>query len=186
MKPTVPETGTIIRIEGENAVIMMKGGKSCKGCGMARIGLCRAGDTSLPLTAKNIVNAGVGDTVEVALDRGTKVKGYFMAYLIPVFSLLSGTLVGQLLGEHFSMQHLDVAGGFLALLLASLFSFKKLKDLDATHMLVAKKIISDNIFKRRGKFRGGKVVFKIHRALHLKGLSFAQKALFLMFNALLR
>jgi len=54
--------------------------------------------------------------------------------------------VGQLLGEHFSMQHLDVAGGFLALLLASLFSFKKLKDLDATHMLVAKKIISDNIF----------------------------------------
>jgi len=88
MKPTVPETGTIIRIEGENAVIMMKGGKSCKGCGMARIGLCRAGDTSLPLTAKNIVNAGVGDTVEVALDRGTKVKGYFMAYLIPVFSLL--------------------------------------------------------------------------------------------------
>ena len=27
MKPTVPETGTIIRIEGENAVIIMKGGK---------------------------------------------------------------------------------------------------------------------------------------------------------------
>ena len=26
MKPTVPETGTIIRIEGENAVIMIKGG----------------------------------------------------------------------------------------------------------------------------------------------------------------
>jgi hypothetical protein len=25
MKPTAPETGTIIRIEGENAVIMMKG-----------------------------------------------------------------------------------------------------------------------------------------------------------------
>jgi len=33
MKPTVPETGAIVRIEGENAVIMMKGGKSCKGCG---------------------------------------------------------------------------------------------------------------------------------------------------------
>ena len=25
MKPTVPETGAIVRIEGENAVIMMKG-----------------------------------------------------------------------------------------------------------------------------------------------------------------
>ena len=37
MKPTVPETGTIIRIEGENAVIMMKGGKSCKGCGKSNM-----------------------------------------------------------------------------------------------------------------------------------------------------
>lgn len=91
MKPTVPETGTIIRIEGENAVIRMKEDKACKGCGMASIGLCRAGDTSMSLTAKNIANAHVGDTAEVALDRRTKVKGYCMAYLMPVFSLLSGT-----------------------------------------------------------------------------------------------
>jgi len=146
MKPTVPETGTIIRIEGGNAVIMMKGGKTCKGCGMGKIGLCRAGETSMSLTAKNIVNAHIGDTVEVALDLGTKVKGYCMAYLIPVFSLLSGTLAGHLLGGHFSMQYLDVTGAFLLLLLASLFSFRKLRKLDATHMMVAKKIISDNIF----------------------------------------
>jgi len=146
MKPTVPETGTIIRIEGGNAVIMMKGGKSCRGCGMSKIGLCRAADTSISLKAKNIVNAHVGDTVEVALDQGTKVKGYCMAYFFPVFSLLSGTFAGQLLGGHFSLQHLDVAVGFLALLLAALFSFRKLRELDATHMMVAKKIISDNIF----------------------------------------
>lgn len=146
MKPTVPETGRIISIEGENAVIMMKGGKSCKGCGMARIGLCRAGDTSMPLRAKNIANAHVGDTVKVALDRETKIKGYFMAYLIPVFSLLTGTLAGQLLGRHFSMQYLDVIVGFLTLLLASLFSFRKLKELDATHKMVVNKIIADNIF----------------------------------------
>lgn len=146
MKPTVPETGTIIRIEGENAVIRMKGDKACKGCGMASIGLCRAGDTSMSLTAKNIANAHVGDTVEVALDRGTKVKGYCMAFLIPVFSLLTGTLVGDMLGRYFSIQNLDVIGGFLTLLIASLLSFSRLKELDATHMLVAKKIIADNIF----------------------------------------
>ena len=78
--------------------------------------------------------------------RGPRLKGYLMAYLIPVFSLLSGTFAGQLLGEHFSMQHLDVTGGFLTLLLAALVSFRKLRELDATHMMVAKKIISDNIF----------------------------------------
>ena len=142
----MPETGTIIRIEGENAVIMMKGEKACKGCGMAKIGLCRAGETAMLVRAKNIVNASAGDTVLVGLDLETKVKGYLMAYLTPVFSLLSGTLAGHLLGGHFSVQHLDFTGGLLTLLLASLFSFRKLKELDATHMMVAKKIISDNIF----------------------------------------
>ena len=146
MKPTVPETGTIIRIEGQDAVIMMKGGKSCKGCGMASIGLCRAGDTNMLVKAKNIVNARTGDTVLVGLDPETKFKGYSMAYLIPVFSLLTGALAGEMVGRYFSIQNLDVIGGFLALLIASLLSLKKLKELDATQMMVAKKIISDNMF----------------------------------------
>jgi positive regulator of sigma E activity len=142
MKPTVPETGTVIRLEGGNAVIMMRGGKSCKGCGMGKIGLCRAGETSMLLTAKNTVNAGVGETVLV----GTKIKGYFMAYLVPIFALLAGTIAGHMLGEHFSIPSLDAIGGFLTLLIGSLFSFRKLRELDATHMMVANKIISDNIF----------------------------------------
>jgi hypothetical protein len=125
---------------------MMKGGKSCKGCGVVSIGLFRAGDNSMSLTAKNIVNAQVGDTDEVALDRGTKVKGHRMPYIL-LGALLSVTLRDQLLGKHYSMQHLVVTVGFLFLLFASLFSFRKLKELDAipTIMLVAKKIISASI-----------------------------------------
>jgi sigma-E factor negative regulatory protein RseC len=146
MKPSVPETGIIIRIEGDNAVIRLKGGKSCKGCGMGEIGLCRAGDTSMLLTAKNVVKAGVGETVQVGLDRKTKVKGYFMAYLIPIFALMAGTVAGDMLGGYFSMPALDAIGGFLMLMVASLLSFRKLRKLDAAHMMVANKIISDNIF----------------------------------------
>jgi len=147
MKPTVPETGIIIRLEGDKAVIRLKGGKSCKGCGMGKIGLCRAGDTSMLLTAKNIVKAGVGETVQVGLDRKTKVKGYFMAYLIPIISLLTGTFAGYLLGEYLGIGYLDTAGGFFTLLTASLFSFRKLRELDANHFMVANKIIRDNIFE---------------------------------------
>lgn len=80
MKPTVPETGIIIRLEGDKAVIRLKGGKSYKGCGMGKVGLCRSGDTSMLLTA-------------------------------------------------------------------SLFSFRKLRELDANHFMVANKIIRDNIFE---------------------------------------
>jgi len=146
MKPTVPETGIVIRLEDGNAVIMMKGGKSCKGCGMGKIGLCRAGDTSMLLTAKNTVNAGVGETVLVGLDQGTKIKGYLMAYLIPIFSLLAGAIAGHMLGEYFSIPSLDAIGGFLTLLIGSLFSFRRLRRLNDTHMMVANKIITDNIF----------------------------------------
>jgi sigma-E factor negative regulatory protein RseC len=146
MKPTVPETGTVLRLEGEKAVIRMKGGKSCKGCGMAAIGLCRAGDTNMLLTAINAVDARAGDTVLVSLDRQTKLKGYFLAYMSPVFALLSGALAGRILGEQLSMPHLDALGGFLILVLASFFSFKKLKHLDNTHNMVIKKVIGDNVF----------------------------------------
>jgi len=93
---------------------------------MGKIGLCRAGDTSMLLTAKNIVNAGVGETVLVGLDQGTKIKGYFMAYLIPIFALFAGAIAGHMLGEHFSIPSLDAIGGFLTLLIGSLFSFRKL------------------------------------------------------------
>lgn len=146
MKPTVPETGTVIRLEGENAVIMLKGGEACKGCGMGKIGLCRAGDTSNLLTAKNIANAAVGETVLVGLDRETKIKGYFLAYLIPLFALFAGTAAGHMLGEYLSMPYLDAAGGFSMLLAASLFSFRQLRKLNESHMMVVNRIIADYVF----------------------------------------
>ena len=146
MKPTVPEKGMIIRLEGENAVIRMKGNHSCKGCGMGKIGLCNAGDTSMLLIAKNPVSAGAGDTVLVGLDQKTKIKGYFLAYMNPLFGLLAGAVAGHMSGSHLSLPNLDAVGGMLALLLASLFSFRRLKKLDATHMMVVRKVITENTF----------------------------------------
>ena len=146
MKPTVPETGTVLRLENRKAVIRMKGGKSCKGCGMAAIGLCRAGDTNMLLTAINTVDARAGDTVVVSLDRQTKLKGYFLAYMSPVFALLSGAVAGRILGEQLDMQNLDALGGFLILVLASFFSLRRLKQLDNSHDMVIKKIVGDGVF----------------------------------------
>jgi positive regulator of sigma E activity len=134
MKPSVPETGTIIRIEGENAVIQLMSGGHCKGCGMGKIGLCRAGDTSMLLTAKNIVNAGVGESVMVGLDRETKIKGYFLAYLIPLFALLAGTTAGHMLGGYLSKPYLDPVGGFLTLLVA--FFIQTTEETQESHMMV--------------------------------------------------
>ena len=50
MKPSIPEIGTVIRLQGDIATVMLKGGESCKGCGQAKIGLCKAGGTTMMLT----------------------------------------------------------------------------------------------------------------------------------------
>ena len=57
MKPSIPEIGTVIKLQGDVATVMLKGGESCKGCGQAKIGLCKAGSTNMMLTVKNHIGA---------------------------------------------------------------------------------------------------------------------------------
>ena len=136
----------VIRLDGGNAVIMMKGEKSCKGCGAAEIGLCRAGNTSMFLTAGNAVGAEVGDTVQVDLDRQIKKKGFSLAYAFPLLSLIAGAFAGHAMGNYLLVPSLDVIVGFISLMLVSLVSFRRLKRLDKSHRLIIKKIISDGMF----------------------------------------
>lgn len=146
MKPSVPETGTVIRREGGNAVIMLQGGKSCKGCGAAKIGLCRAGGTSIFVTADNDIGADVGDTVRIELDKRIKVKGFSLAYLIPLASFITGAMAGNAAGAYLSIPALDIIMGFALLFLASFLSFRTLRKLDKSHRMVVTRIISDHLF----------------------------------------
>ena len=52
MKPSIPDTGMVIRLEGENAVVRMKVEVSCWKCVEAAIGLCNVGIMQV-LTVKN-------------------------------------------------------------------------------------------------------------------------------------
>lgn len=146
MKPGVPETGTVLRLEGGSAVIMMRGGKSCKGCGAAEIGLCRAGGTSMFVTADNDSGADVGDTVRIELDNRIKIKGFSLAYLVPLASFIAGAMAGNTIGAYLGVPALDIVMGFAGLFLASFFSFRTLRNLDKSHRMVVTRIISDYLF----------------------------------------
>jgi sigma-E factor negative regulatory protein RseC len=146
MKPSVPETGTVVRLEGGNAVIMLKGGKSCKGCGAAEIGLCRAGGTSMFVTADNDIGADVGDTVRIELDKRIKRKGFSLAYLIPLASFITGAVAGNAAGAYLSISGLDIIMGFALLSLASFFCFRTLRKLDKSHRMVVTRVIADYLF----------------------------------------
>ena len=147
MKPTVPETGKVIRTEPGKAIVFLAGSGSCKGCGAAKIGLCKAGGTSLFLTAENRAGAETGDTVEVGVSTRVRWRGYLLAYLIPIFSLAGGTLAGDILGQMISFPPLDFLGGFACLLAASFISFRRLRRLDSSHSMEVKRVVLDPVFR---------------------------------------
>ena len=151
MKPTVPEIGTILRLEGEQATVILQGGRSCKGCGAGKIGLCRASGSSMLLNVINRAGGKPGDKVQIGIDRSVRIKGYLLAYIAPLLSFIAGALFGHVAGNYFGISSLDVITGFAALGVMSWFTFKMLGRLDRTYMLVLNKVASDNIFREEVK-----------------------------------
>ncbi len=147
MKPTIPETGTVISLEGDTAIILLKGGGSCKGCGAGKIGLCRPGGNSMTLRADNTIGARAGDTVVVGIGRKVRVKGYLFAYIIPLISFMAGTLIGHVAGAYLGVPSIDVPSGFLSLTTVSMYTFYRLRRLDRTSMMRIKRVVSDSVFE---------------------------------------
>jgi len=131
MKPAIPDTGTVIRLEGENAVIRMKHEGSCRKCGAAAIGLCKGG-LMQELTVKNSKRARIGDTVKIGLVRGVQYRGFFLAYVIPAAALIFGIVVGHFVGAYTGFPPMDILAGFASMIVVSFFSLRRLKRLDST------------------------------------------------------
>lgn len=141
MKPSIPETGIVIALHGDMAKVMLKGGEACKGCGQAKMGLCKSADLNMIVEAKNIINARVGDIVVVGIHESTRLKGYLLAFVVPLISLFSGALAGMFLSRYLFIKGLDVFVGFGALIVALYFSLLRLNKLDRESSLVVKAIL---------------------------------------------
>jgi positive regulator of sigma E activity len=146
MKPTVPETGTVLKTDGDTAVVLLTGGGSCKGCGAAKMGLCSMGKKSMMLNAANAAGAHTGDTVVVGIDEAVRWKGYALAYLLPLFSLVTGSFIGHLAGGYLAIPFLDAVTGFSAFLATSAFTLLRLRKLDRTCRMTIKTVLSDGVF----------------------------------------
>lgn len=143
MKPSVPETGIVIAIDDGMAKVMLQGGEACRGCGQAKIGLCKSAGLSMIIKARNTLNANIGDRVIVGIDEGIRIRGYLLAFVIPLLSLVAGTILGLLTVEPLHIRGLEVISGFSGLIAGSFFSLKRLKRLDKESNLIVKSIISE-------------------------------------------
>jgi positive regulator of sigma E activity len=83
------------------------------------------------LTVRNPKRARVGDTVKIGLVKRVQFAGYWLAYVIPAAALVLGAVGGHFLGTYAGFPSLDIIAGFVSLIVASFFSFRRLKRLDA-------------------------------------------------------
>ncbi|HYA26385.1 MAG TPA: SoxR reducing system RseC family protein [Thermodesulfovibrionales bacterium] len=148
MKPTISQTGTVIKLDGDMALVLLHRDKSCKGCGAAVIGLCKPSGNISNLNVKNTLHAVTGDTVRINLSKSIQRKGFLFAYIIPILCFLGGSVFGHILGKEFSLPQLDVIGGFMSLVVSAIFTYQGLRKLDATSVMTIKEILSEDSFRR--------------------------------------
>jgi positive regulator of sigma E activity len=141
MKPSIPDSGTVISLEGDNAVVRMKHDGSCRKCGAAAIGLCKGG-LMQELTVRNSMRARTGDTVKIGLVRRVQYKGYVLAYAVPAVGFLFGAMAGHFLGTYTGFPPLDIIGGFFSLIGVSFISFGRLKRLDSANSIEIVQVLS--------------------------------------------
>lgn len=143
MKPSISELGRIIRLDGDIATILLQGGKHCEGCGAGKLGLCKPSGNAGLLKARNAVSASVGDHVRVGLEQDVQTKGYMLAFIIPLISLIAGSVAGSLIGAYFSLQSMEVVIGFGALVVTLFFTIRRLKRLDKSNSLTISEIVRE-------------------------------------------
>lgn len=113
------EEGIIIDIKNEFAFVKMQKHAACVGCNA-----CKKGNSNneLIVEAENLINANVGDVVEVDLEAPNLLKAATIVYMMPLISLLLGVFIGSKYGG-------DLMSALLGVLFMSItFLIIKLKD----------------------------------------------------------
>lgn len=142
MKPSIPDTGMVIKLEGDHAIVRMNHEGSCKKCGAAAIGLCKAGQMQV-VTVRNSRRARVGDNVRIGLAQDIQSQGYLLVFGVPPLALVVGIAAGHFLGALAGFPPLDVIAGFIMMVTASFFSFRRLNRLATSSSIEIMHVLAD-------------------------------------------
>lgn len=104
------ETGKVIKLKGEKAVIRVDRKSGCEMCHMCAI---KPKSPHIDITLKNGLNAKKGDTVEVEMADRVVIKSSFLVYTIPLITGFIGLLIGTVFSN--MLYQLIMFAGFLIL-----------------------------------------------------------------------
>jgi sigma-E factor negative regulatory protein RseC len=156
----IEQTGVVVSVQGDMAEVESQRRGTCGGC--AADGSCGTslltryfgGKRSL-LRAYNAIGAGPGDGVVVGIPEGTLLEASFLAYLVPLLSMIGTAMVGAQVADHLAPAYAEgvsaLAGlGGLAVALAWLVGVGRAKSSDERYR--------PRILRRTGRVGGGLAV----------------------------
>ncbi|HYE80785.1 MAG TPA: SoxR reducing system RseC family protein [Clostridia bacterium] len=85
------EIGKVIKVEEDQATIMIRRGTACGECGACQVGREKL---EMMMTADNSVGAQVGDEVEIDLENMNFMTAMLIAYGFPLIALIAGIFGG--------------------------------------------------------------------------------------------
>jgi len=112
------ETGIVKSIDGMNARVLIKRGSSpCDHCTEES---CTIPEDGIETDAINVAGAKVGQKVKIAMRSYTYYKGAILIYVLPVFALIAGAILGKIYFPIYfygtDSDLLSAVGGFLMFL----------------------------------------------------------------------
>jgi len=117
----ISEIGRVIKAVDGKAMVEIARGASCDKCETECA--LKSGQRTMLVEVNDPLGVHTNDYVQVALRTATALRASFVVYMIPVFALLIGALLGESLGSRYGMLNgLEIlfSFGFLGLSLVGI------------------------------------------------------------------
>ncbi len=121
------QCGVVMSTDGDRAKVVMQRQSSCGDCKGCRLG---SDDMSMEIEAINSINAKIGDHVEIDMEHQNVLAAAFIAYMIPLITLIAGVFIGSVLLDKIGLaQYKEVGSGIFGLVLTGIsFAVIRLKE----------------------------------------------------------
>ncbi len=143
------ETGHVISVSGDSAIVAMRMSGDCKKCGLC---MKSSDGKELHLLARNEVDAAQGDVVEIEISPGRVLVAAFAVYMIPVLMTIVGFVVGSSLaeGSEESFLPIGLAMAFLVTSFVIVWLFdRRIRKTDRKDAVIRRVLSEDEVEKHR-------------------------------------
>ena len=135
------ETGKIIKLKGDKAVIRIDRKSACDKCRMCAI---KPRSPHIDIALKNEAGAKTGDIVEVEMADHIVIKSSLFVYIIPLITAFVGLLIGLVFDK--AVYQLIMFAGFLLIGFVIVFFVDKLvKNNKKYQQRITRIVLSENI-----------------------------------------